>query len=177
MVSRVRLCDPMDCSLPGSSVHGIFQPRILEWGAIVFSRGSSWTQVSCIVGRCFTVWATREAQSHNSREVQNQAPQVQLKLLMGPHSFWDLFGSPCCLAFSSFWRFQLPLACDCNFHLFLCVCLCEYLCGCKSSFASLQRKLVNVFRTHQIIQKQLPSQNHQCHHISKDSSLKEAFTG
>ena len=35
------LCDPMDCSLPGSSVHGIFQARILEWVAIPFSRGSS----------------------------------------------------------------------------------------------------------------------------------------
>ena len=33
------LCDPMDCSLPGSSVHGIFQARVLEWGAISFSRG------------------------------------------------------------------------------------------------------------------------------------------
>ena len=44
-------CDPMDCSLPGSSIHGIFQARILEWFAISFSRGSSWprdwTQVSC----------------------------------------------------------------------------------------------------------------------------------
>ena len=35
------LCNPMDCSLPGSSLHGIFQARILEWGAISFSRGSS----------------------------------------------------------------------------------------------------------------------------------------
>ena len=35
------LCDPMDCSLPGSSVHGIFQARVLKWGAISFSRGSS----------------------------------------------------------------------------------------------------------------------------------------
>ena len=55
----------MDRSLPGSSVHGIFQARILEWIAISFSRGSSWprdwTQVSRTVGRCFTVWATREA--------------------------------------------------------------------------------------------------------------------
>ena len=54
----------MDCSLPGSSVHGIFQARILEWVAISFSRRSSWprdwTWVSHIVGRCFTVWATRE---------------------------------------------------------------------------------------------------------------------
>ena len=35
--SCVTLCDPMDCSLPGSSVHGIFQARVLEWGAIAFS--------------------------------------------------------------------------------------------------------------------------------------------
>ena len=35
------LCDPMDCSLPGSSVHGIFKVRVLEWGAVSFSRGSS----------------------------------------------------------------------------------------------------------------------------------------
>ena len=35
------LCDPMDCSPPGSSVHGIFQARVLEWVAISFSRGSS----------------------------------------------------------------------------------------------------------------------------------------
>ena len=49
------LCDPMDCGLPGSSVRGTFQARILEWGAISFSRRSSqprdWTQVSRIVGR------------------------------------------------------------------------------------------------------------------------------
>ena len=59
------LCDPMDCSLPGSSVHGIFQARMLEWGAISFSRGSSQPrdqpQVSHIVGRRFYLSATREA--------------------------------------------------------------------------------------------------------------------
>ena len=58
------LCDHMGCSPPGSSGHGIFQARILEWVAISFSRGSSrprdWTQVSRIVGRHFTVWATGE---------------------------------------------------------------------------------------------------------------------
>ena len=58
-------CDPMDCSLPGSSVHGILQARILEWVAILFSRVSSWprywTQVSCIADRFFTNWAMREA--------------------------------------------------------------------------------------------------------------------
>jgi len=35
------LCDPMDCSPPGFSVHGIFQARVLEWVAISFSKGSS----------------------------------------------------------------------------------------------------------------------------------------
>ena len=40
LLSRVWLCDPMDCSLPGSSVHGIFQARVLEWGAISFSKDS-----------------------------------------------------------------------------------------------------------------------------------------
>ena len=59
------LCDPMDCSPPGFSVHGILRARILEWVAIYFLRESSWsrdqTQVSCVVGRFFTIWATREA--------------------------------------------------------------------------------------------------------------------
>ena len=40
--SHVPLCDPMDCNLPGSSVHGILQARILEWIAMPSSRGSSW---------------------------------------------------------------------------------------------------------------------------------------
>ena len=56
----------MECSLPGSSIHGIFQSRVLEWIAISFSRGSirprDWTQGSRIAGRLFTLWATREAQ-------------------------------------------------------------------------------------------------------------------
>jgi len=60
------LCEPMDCSLPGSSVHGISQARILQWVAIFFSRGSAQprdqTWVSWIAGRFFTIWATREAQ-------------------------------------------------------------------------------------------------------------------
>ena len=55
----------MDYSLPGSSIHGILQARILGWVAIPFSRGSSrprdQTQVSCTASRFFTIWATREA--------------------------------------------------------------------------------------------------------------------
>ena len=62
------LCDPMNCSLPVFSVHGILQVRVLEWVTIPFSRGSSqgllncrdWTQVSQIAGGFFTIWATRK---------------------------------------------------------------------------------------------------------------------
>ena len=61
------LCDRMDYSLPGSSLHGILQARVLEWVAISFSRGSSQprdrTPVSCIPGRRFNLWATREART------------------------------------------------------------------------------------------------------------------
>ena len=60
------LCDTMDCmhySLPGFSVHGILQARILEWVAISFSRGPSrprdWSWVPCITDRYFTVWALK----------------------------------------------------------------------------------------------------------------------
>ena len=42
------LCDPMNCSPPGSSVHGIFQARILEWVAIFYSQARDQTRVSCI---------------------------------------------------------------------------------------------------------------------------------
>ena len=63
----------MDCSMPGSSVQGILQTRILEWVAMPFSRGSSWprdwTQVSCIAGRFFTIWATREAQDRTEKGI------------------------------------------------------------------------------------------------------------
>ena len=59
--SCVRLCNPINCSLPGSSVHGILQAWILEWGAMPFSRKSSWPRdqihvpcSSCAAGRFFT---------------------------------------------------------------------------------------------------------------------------
>ena len=56
------LCDPTNCSRSGSSNHGIFQARILEWIAVPFSRGYFWprdkTQASYIADRFFTIWAT-----------------------------------------------------------------------------------------------------------------------
>ena len=63
--SSPTLCDPIDCSPPGSSVHGILEARILEWVAVPSSRGSSqpWdqTRVSRITGRFFSIWAPKEA--------------------------------------------------------------------------------------------------------------------
>ena len=62
--SCLTFCDPMNYSLPGSSLHGIFQARVLEWVVISSSRRSSWprdrTWVSSIVGRYFASWATSE---------------------------------------------------------------------------------------------------------------------
>ena len=62
------LCDPMDCSLPGSSVHRIFQARILEWLLFPppgeYSQPRAPTHISCVshtAGRFFTGWAIREA--------------------------------------------------------------------------------------------------------------------
>ena len=67
----------MDCSLPGSSVHGIFQAIVLEWIAISFSRGSSQprdgTRVSHIIDRRLTIWATRKV-INKSFSAQIQCP-------------------------------------------------------------------------------------------------------
>ena len=59
--SHLTLCNPVDCSPPGFSVHGILQARVLEWVAMPSSRGSSqpkdWTQVSHIADGFFTIWS------------------------------------------------------------------------------------------------------------------------
>ena len=74
------LCSPMDCSLLGSSVHGILQARILESVAIPFSKPSFWlrdqTWVSSIAGRFFTIWATREAQLELAGAWTYSIPQI-----------------------------------------------------------------------------------------------------
>ena len=70
------LCNLMDWSPSGSSVHGILQARMLEWVAMPSSRGFShprdWTQVSCVAGRFFTFWATREAHDKARQHVKKQ---------------------------------------------------------------------------------------------------------
>ena len=71
--SCLTLCNPMDCSQPGSSVHGILQARILEWIAMPSSRGSSQprnqTRVSCAAGRFFIVSAIRKAQRVKGKQL------------------------------------------------------------------------------------------------------------
>ena len=80
--SCLTLCNPVDCSRPGSSVPGILQARILGWVAIPFSRGSSQpkdqTWVSCISGKFFAVWATKKAPSYEiSKRDRKQAGNCQ----------------------------------------------------------------------------------------------------
>ena len=74
------LCDPMDCNLSGSSVHGIFQAIVLEWIAVSFFSGSSQprdrTQVSRIVDRRFAVWATREGLKETLNKMKKKTPKT-----------------------------------------------------------------------------------------------------
>ena len=93
------LCEPKDCSPPGSSVHGILQARILEWVAIPFSRGFSWprapNQVSCIAGRFFTIWATREGQkSQISSFIKIHCRSGGSEVKASAWSAWDLGSIP-----------------------------------------------------------------------------------
>ena len=80
--SCLTLCDPMDCSQPSSSIHGVLQVRILEWVTILFSRGLSWprdrTQVSCTASRFLTVWAAREAHKISLKEDLNKWRETDL---------------------------------------------------------------------------------------------------
>ena len=112
--------DPMDCSLPGSSVHGIFQARMLEWIAISFSRGSSQprnrTGVYRIAGRRFTVWATWEAHGCGT----HRQPTV--------HAFWSRSSH------GSNWIIHLKLLCVFFNHVFNLADLTLFLsfsCSCR----------------------------------------------
>jgi len=83
------LCNTMHYSPPGFSVHGILQARILKWVAISFSRVSSrprdQTQVSCITGRFFTVWATRKVLKSEQKYVLKTTSK---RWWVGPDAQW-----------------------------------------------------------------------------------------
>ena len=74
------LVDPMDCSPPGSSVHGLLQARILEWVAILSSRGSSpprnQTRISCIAGGFFTDEPRGKPKPKILGKVKEETPSV-----------------------------------------------------------------------------------------------------
>ena len=94
--------DPMDYSLPVSSVHGILQTRTLELVAVSFSRGSSqprdWTQVSCIGGGFFTNWATRKVvAAYNDTGLLSDSSGGQ-KSSLGFHTAKSRCGQ-CCVPF------------------------------------------------------------------------------
>ena len=104
----------MDCSLPGSCLHGILQARILEWVAIFFSRGSSRlrdrTQVSCTAGRCFNLWATREALKVSQWDWKFQ-PSNHLACSLGNQSA-SLGGVLCCAKSLSWVQLFATLNCS-----------------------------------------------------------------
>ena len=87
--SRPTLCNPMDCSLPASSVHEVLQARIMEWVTIPFSRGSSWpqgqTQISCIVDGFF--YHLSHLGSHLMKG-QLIWPQTNFNLHLSTRPFW-----------------------------------------------------------------------------------------
>ena len=118
--SSSNLHDPEDCSPVGSSVHGIFQVRILEWVAVPFSRGSSQPEdqswVSCIAGRFFTIWDTREVhQLQETNAVQSLGQEDPLEKEMAtPSSIlaWENLWTeePGGLQFMGSWRVRQDLA-------------------------------------------------------------------
>ena len=96
----VSLCDPMDCSPPGSSVHGNSQARILEWVAISFSKGPSQPRyqtgnlcVSCIGRQILYSWDTGEAWSLSNKPYQNFVTWKSHPPLLTYTQFWGWQGS------------------------------------------------------------------------------------
>ena len=117
----------MDCSPPGSSVHGISQARMLEWVAISFSRGSSWpwdrNWVSHIADRFHTTWATREA------PIWPHTPFLFLiSLVMWQPSYYFLTIS------IMFYHIFLEIYCICSFLLKITLSHLNKVCRLKSIF-------------------------------------------
>ena len=120
--SCLTLCDPRDCSLPGFSVHGIFQARILEWVTISFSRKSSRprdrARVSHIGGRCFNLWATREAHpTYTTKRIYTRKVNGHW-LALGLYNAWDL---------SCFWK---ELGWRLSHILYICPVSCQCALSC-----------------------------------------------
>ena len=92
----------MECSLPGSSLHGTVQARVLDWVAMPSSRESSpardQTRVYHIAGRCFTFWATREYNTHSYNfppVLLSELEGLSLLSALSTLTLWDLVGVLC----------------------------------------------------------------------------------
>ena len=74
------LCNPMDCSLPGSTAHGIFQARILKWVAISYSKGSSWpkdqTHIFCVF--CIGRWVLYHCTTWEAPKFKNKHLEIAI---------------------------------------------------------------------------------------------------
>ena len=95
LLSWVSVCNPMDCSPPGSSVHEILQARILEWVAMPSSRGSSWPRdwtcvsfVPALAGGFFTTAATWEARVNPALWLTSKWPDLILLPSGSDHAGW-----------------------------------------------------------------------------------------
>ena len=143
------LCDSMDCSQPGFSVHEVLQARILAWVAIPFSRGSFWskdrTWVSCIAGGLFTAWTTsglekpekqlttlcRVCQDH--LKICGWETQLRDTLESLSHSYLALnMSSRKFLSIANWFQVYLAVWCYC-----FCVCFVKLLQGCWHSILAL----------------------------------------
>ena len=115
LVSSVWLCNPIDCSLPGSSVHGILQARILEWVSISFSRGSS-QPVSISFTPCKRVlfWALLWVSVWFSASKSNKNIYICMRVIILPpfgsylYLFMAMLGFRCfCVSFLYLWQLGL----------------------------------------------------------------------
>ena len=130
MLSRVQLCDPLDCSPPGSSVHGIFQTRILEWVAISSSRGSSWqgdwthvSFISCLAGGFFP---TKPPGKCKNSSCQYKLVRLEVRCF----SYWMITEIP---GFPNNGASLIWCVCTRGHHNWVCMCVCACLIlpGCQ----------------------------------------------
>ena len=124
----------MDCSPPGSSVHGIFQARTLEWAAISSSRGSSQpsdqTRVSCFADRRFTIWAPMEALRILCKCLQEKKRGFPFNsLTYEAYDWWWRKGERSFTQTQVWWERASP----CRPALRVCGCAWQYLVLCPIS--------------------------------------------
>ena len=151
--SCLTLCDPMDCSLPGSSIPGILQARILKWIAMPSSSGSSQprdrTQVFYIAGRFFTIWATREA--HFSTRCLCILVIIKVSVQQFQYLWAWIFISLFCILIiywvsNSMCRMSVKMEENSFLVKRVCVCVCVHVCMCVCEEGSFRQSINNLHR-------------------------------